>query len=386
MECALSSFTISLQEDDMLLVDLVSIALDPVPALTVTTNVGEQASVTVSLYSWESVENLISAQVDNNIWDIVINEAGASYNDASILNVCPLLLFGAVMADCDQTIDLIVTLPEIWDIDSESSDLLTWSRWSCDEGFYDNNGVCSDEDECTDDTHTCDSNAVCSNTEGSYTCACGAGYTGDGEVCSDEDECTDDTHTCDSNAVCSNTEGSYTCACGAGYNGDGEVCYGGYRNYILTNAEAWSGLYWSFLKIEFYEEEDCTTRIPTEPGTTGTPYTNIYTGSSDAACFTNTDNGVDRLYLPATASEDVGTVKLGWLFTERHEVECVKILMYENDFAPEFSLILQGSDCSETEIEEDTCVWTDVNTYQAPASFVGTSYGVNADATAMTRL
>jgi hypothetical protein len=345
MECALSSFTISLQEDDMLLVDLVSIALDPVPALTVTTNVGEQASVTVSLYSWESVENLISAQVDNNIWDIVINEAGASYNDASILNVCPLLLFGAVMADCDQTIDLIVTLPEIWDIDSESSDLLTWSRWSCDEGFYDNNGVCSDEDECTDDTHTCDSNAVCSN-----------------------------------------TEGSYTCACGAGYNGDGEVCYGGYRNYILTNAEAWSGLYWSFLKIEFYEEEDCTTRIPTEPGTTGTPYTNIYTGSSDAACFTNTDNGVDRLYLPATASEDVGTVKLGWLFTERHEVECVKILMYENDFAPEFSLILQGSDCSETEIEEDTCVWTDVNTYQAPASFVGTSYGVNADATAMTRL
>ena len=29
----------------------------------------------------------------------------------------------------------------------------------------------------------CDSNALCTNTEGSYVCACNLGYTGDGETC-----------------------------------------------------------------------------------------------------------------------------------------------------------------------------------------------------------
>ena len=29
----------------------------------------------------------------------------------------------------------------------------------------------------------CDSNALCTNTEGSYVCACKVGYTGDGKTC-----------------------------------------------------------------------------------------------------------------------------------------------------------------------------------------------------------
>ena len=42
----------------------------------------------------------------------------------------------------------------------------------------------TDIDECaTPDTNECDTNAECSNTEGSYTCSCRVGYTGDGKNC-----------------------------------------------------------------------------------------------------------------------------------------------------------------------------------------------------------
>ena len=40
-------------------------------------------------------------------------------------------------------------------------------------------------DECSaDETNVCDPNALCKNTNGSYTCRCKEGYTGDGRNCS----------------------------------------------------------------------------------------------------------------------------------------------------------------------------------------------------------
>ena len=37
-----------------------------------------------------------------------------------------------------------------------------------------------DIDECEMETASCDMNAECTNTDGSYTCSCLAGYSGDG--------------------------------------------------------------------------------------------------------------------------------------------------------------------------------------------------------------
>ena len=43
-----------------------------------------------------------------------------------------------------------------------------------------------DIDECSTNSHSCDVNAVCSNTVGSYACACKAAFTGDGFTCTGE--------------------------------------------------------------------------------------------------------------------------------------------------------------------------------------------------------
>ena len=42
----------------------------------------------------------------------------------------------------------------------------------------------------------------------------------------DFDECKTSTSSCDDNAACKNTVGSYTCTCKSGYSGDGKTCNG----------------------------------------------------------------------------------------------------------------------------------------------------------------
>ena len=39
-----------------------------------------------------------------------------------------------------------------------------------------------DGDECSDGSHTCDGNATCTNTPGSFMCACNSGYSGNGST------------------------------------------------------------------------------------------------------------------------------------------------------------------------------------------------------------
>ena len=88
-------------------------------------------------------------------------------------------------------------------------------------------------------------NASCTDIPGSYVCSCVQGYEGNGTFCesmvkypyllclasihtfSDVDECQNDTlNTCDDNADCFDTEGSFTCICREGYDGTGIACGG----------------------------------------------------------------------------------------------------------------------------------------------------------------
>ena len=51
-----------------------------------------------------------------------------------------------------------------------------------------------DIDECAIGTDMCDTNANCTNTDGSYNCTCDNGYSGDGFTCSESTSNECDTH------------------------------------------------------------------------------------------------------------------------------------------------------------------------------------------------
>ena len=49
-------------------------------------------------------------------------------------------------------------------------------------------------------------------------------------IVADQDECeSPESNSCDVNAICTNTEGSYVCRCRNGYEGDGILCKGNYQ-------------------------------------------------------------------------------------------------------------------------------------------------------------
>ena len=68
---------------------------------------------------------------------------------------------------------------------------------------------CRDVNECELGTHSCDENATCTDTLGSYTCECNSPFTGDGfdcTMCPSNDECWNynaTTHTCSMEPGCS---------------------------------------------------------------------------------------------------------------------------------------------------------------------------------------
>ncbi|XP_038053869.1 signal peptide, CUB and EGF-like domain-containing protein 1 isoform X4 [Patiria miniata] len=72
-----------------------------------------------------------------------------------------------------------------------------------------------EEDECNDGRHTCEENAVCTQTRRSYRCACKNGYNRQGSSCVDVDECSSKNGGCVH--TCTNIPGSYYCGCLAGF-------------------------------------------------------------------------------------------------------------------------------------------------------------------------
>lgn len=47
----------------------------------------------------------------------------------------------------------------------------------------------ADVDECTTGDNNCDENAVCTDSDGSFTCACKKGWKGDGTACTSKYHC-----------------------------------------------------------------------------------------------------------------------------------------------------------------------------------------------------
>ena len=81
-------------------------------------------------------------------------------------------------------------------------------------------------DECTTGRHTCDANAQCVNTIGSFNCRCKAGYrAAQHGGCEQINDCTTGNHDCHENADCviSGHEGA-KCYCKLGYIGNGTIC------------------------------------------------------------------------------------------------------------------------------------------------------------------
>lgn len=112
----------------------------------------------------------------------------------------------------------------------------------------------SDLDECASpESNECDSNALCTNTEGSYVCRCIKGFEGDGRNCTGKTDlflnhlfanisykstfmitpflvavapgCSP---SCGPNAFCQDDIGVPLCVCSVGYQGDGYNCTGWY--------------------------------------------------------------------------------------------------------------------------------------------------------------
>lgn len=75
---------------------------------------------------------------------------------------------------------------------------------------------CQDANECSK-PDSCQPNSECVNSEGSYECECVDGYKKNNGVCQDEDECSEIEGICNAGAECVNFEGSYSCSCKKGY-------------------------------------------------------------------------------------------------------------------------------------------------------------------------
>ncbi|CAI5446030.1 unnamed protein product [Caenorhabditis angaria] len=89
----------------------------------------------------------------------------------------------------------------------------------CISGYELINGECVDINECS--KNPCASDANCSNLNGTFQCSCKQGYRGDGFMCSDINECQDNSHSCHPHADCTNLPGSFECKCQGGFEGDG---------------------------------------------------------------------------------------------------------------------------------------------------------------------
>ncbi|CAD5119120.1 DgyrCDS7763 [Dimorphilus gyrociliatus] len=114
-------------------------------------------------------------------------------------------------------------------------------KCSCKSGYeMQDDGSCTDINECDDGSDKCSNNADCFNESPGYSCVCKPGFQGDGFECKepppcpngyrrnsdlkceDINECNENLHTCHNEAECTNKPGTYECKCKDGFKGDGK--------------------------------------------------------------------------------------------------------------------------------------------------------------------
>ena len=79
---------------------------------------------------------------------------------------------------------------------------------------------------------------------------------------SEINECTSGTHNCHSNATCTNTDGSFTCACVTGYTGNGVTCAGREKICVVIyfcQSACISEIFpiYNVIEVSFWENESC---------------------------------------------------------------------------------------------------------------------------------
>ena len=159
-------------------------------------------------YEWISkLQSEFNIQVQLDTFTFCPSNPGIQVDDSSLYTNCS----NNVTYQCFN--HSIVYEGDNWlRVDSGNSCLCTYPT---ERRFYNETSlVCSDIDECEDDSTICE--GTCVNTFGSYACSCGDGYMiANGTMCNDVDECMTANGGCSQN--CTNTFGSYTCSCLAGY-------------------------------------------------------------------------------------------------------------------------------------------------------------------------
>lgn len=78
-------------------------------------------------------------------------------------------------------------------------------------------------------------------------------------ITSDINECTSSIDDCHKDAVCSNTDGAFTCSCKGGFSGDGRQCAGAVSSYFLSIFIIFSFRIFSF--FNHYRSKHCSNNI-----------------------------------------------------------------------------------------------------------------------------